>query len=67
MATVWSPWWVILFQKALSIVIEPEMKPIPGDYVIALNVEIETTFKQLVKDGGEFLLKPLNTRYPIKP
>ena len=55
------------FPEGSIIVIEPEMKPIPGDYVIALNVENETTFKQLIKDGGEFFLKPLNTRYPIKP
>ena len=49
------------------LVVEPEMKAEPGDYVIALNEANETTFKQLVKDGGEFYLKPLNTRYPIKP
>ena len=55
------------FPEGSIIVIEPEMKPIPGDYVIALNVENETTFKQLIKDGGEFFLKPLNTRYPVKP
>jgi len=39
----------------------------PGDYVIALNQSNETTFKQLVKDGGDLYLKPLNSRYPIKP
>jgi SOS-response transcriptional repressor LexA len=35
--------------------------------VIVKNPEGETTFKQLVKDSGEFYLKPLNARYPIKP
>jgi SOS-response transcriptional repressor LexA len=32
-----------------------------------LNVDNQTTFKQLVRDGGDLYLKPLNTRYPIKP
>ena len=27
---------------------------------------VPTDFKQLIKDGGELYLKPLNTRYPIK-
>ena len=40
---------------------------LPGDYVIALNEHAQTTFKQLVRDGGEFYLRPLNPRYPIKP
>lgn len=35
--------------------------------MIALNTDNETTFKQLVKDGGDLYLKPLNSRYPIKP
>lgn len=35
--------------------------------MIALNGENETTFKQLLKDGGELLLKPLNLRDPIRP
>lgn len=43
------------------------MEGIPGDNVIALNIANETTFKQLVKDGGDLYLKPLNSRYPIKP
>lgn len=54
------------FPEGSIIVIEPELAPLPGDYVIVLNAQGETTFKQLVKDGGDFFLKPLNTRYPIK-
>ena len=54
------------FPEGSIIVIEPEMTASPGDYVIALNAQNETTFKQLVRDGGELFLKPLNTRYPIK-
>lgn len=42
------------------------MEAIPGDYVIALNKANETTFKQLIKDGGDLYLKPLNSRFPMK-
>jgi SOS-response transcriptional repressor LexA len=35
--------------------------------VIAKNSDNGTTFKQLVKDGADWYLKPLNERYPIKP
>jgi SOS-response transcriptional repressor LexA len=55
------------FPDGSIIVVEPELQALPGDYVIALNTENETTFKQLVKDGGELFLKPLNLRYPIRP
>lgn len=54
------------FPEGSILVVEPEMEAEPGDYVIALNGANETTFKQLVKDGGDLYLKPLNTRYPIK-
>jgi SOS-response transcriptional repressor LexA len=55
------------FPDGSLIIVEPELQALPGDYVIALNGENETTFKQLIKDGGELLLKPLNLRYPINP
>jgi SOS-response transcriptional repressor LexA len=55
------------FPEGSLIVVEPEMAPLPGDYVIALNKGNQTTFKQLVKDAGELFLKPLNPRYPIRP
>ena len=55
------------FPEGSVVVVEPEMTPLPGDYVIVLNASNETTFKQLVKDGGDLYLKPLNSRYPIKP
>jgi SOS-response transcriptional repressor LexA len=55
------------FPDGSIIIVEPEMPALPGDYVIALNRENETTFKQLIKDGGDLFLKPLNPRYPIKP
>jgi SOS-response transcriptional repressor LexA len=55
------------FPEGSIVIVEPEMEAIPGDYVIVLNDNAETTFKQLVKDAGDFYLKPLNKRYPIKP
>jgi SOS-response transcriptional repressor LexA len=54
------------FPEGSILIVEPEMEALPGDYVIAVNEQGETTFKQLIKDGGELYLKPLNTRYPIK-
>jgi SOS-response transcriptional repressor LexA len=54
------------FPEGSIIIVEPEMAALPGDFVIALNEHGETTFKQLIKDGGDLYLKPLNTRYPIK-
>ena len=55
------------FPDGSIVIVEPDFEALPGDYVIAKNANGETTFKQLVKDAGEFYLKPLNTRYPIKP
>ena len=46
---------------------EFQTQRVPGDYVIVLNDANQTTFKQLVKDGGDLYLKSLNGRYPIKP
>lgn len=55
------------FQAGMILIIEPEMDPEPGDYVVAKNGDDETTFKQLVRDGADWYLKPVNPRYPIKP
>jgi len=55
------------FPEGSIVIVEPEMPPLAGDYVIVLNDANQTTFKQLVKDGGDLYLKPLNSRYPIKP
>jgi SOS-response transcriptional repressor LexA len=55
------------FPEGSLLIVEPEMQAVPGDYVIALNSENQTTFKQLIRDGGELFLKPLNVRYPIRP
>lgn len=55
------------FKEGAILIVEPEMEAQPGDFIIAKNGEEETTFKQLVRDGGDWYLKPLNDRYPIKP
>jgi len=55
------------FPDGSIIIVEPEMQPLHGDYVIAINDRDETTFKQFITDGSEVFLKPLNLRFPIKP
>lgn len=55
------------FTEGMVLIVEPELDPQPGDYVIAKNGNEETTFKQLIRDGADWYLKPLNSRYPIKP
>lgn len=55
------------FREGMVLIVEPELEAQPGDFVIAKNEDDETTFKQLVKDGGDWYLKPLNERWPIKP
>lgn len=55
------------FREGMILIIEPELDALPGDYVVAKNSDEETTFKQLIKDGGDWYLKPVNDRYPIKP
>lgn len=54
------------FHAGMVLIVEPELDPLPGDYVIAKNGSEETTFKQLIKDGADWYLKPLNERYPLK-
>ena len=55
------------FTEGMLLIVEPELSPQPGDYVIARNGGDETTFKQLMQDGADWYLKPLNSRYPLKP
>ena len=54
------------FQEGMIIIVEPELDPLPNDFVIVKNGSEESTFKQLVKDGSDWYLKPLNDRYPMK-
>lgn len=55
------------FREGMILIVEPDMEPQPGDYVIVRNGADETTFKQLVRDAGVWYLKPLNPRWPIRP
>jgi SOS-response transcriptional repressor LexA len=55
------------FPTGTVIIVEPELDHRSGDYVVVRNGDNEATFKQLVKDGADWFLKPLNPRYPIKP
>jgi SOS-response transcriptional repressor LexA len=55
------------FPEGAMLVVEPDMTPIPGDYVIASDLCGEVLFQQLVADNDGFLLKPLNSRYPTRP
>ncbi len=55
------------FPEGSIIIVEPTLLADPGDYVIVRNGEHEATFKQLIRDGGDWMLKPINPRYPIKP
>ncbi len=50
------------FKSGDIIVIEPDMTPEAGDYVIA-QVGDGVTFKKLVQDAGKFYLMPLNKQY----
>lgn len=54
-----------LFTEGMLIIVEPDMEPLPDDYVVVQNGN-EATFKKLIRDGKDYYLKPLNNRYPIK-
>lgn len=47
-------------------IFDPDLDPMPGDFVVARNGDNEATFKKLVKDGVDWYLKPRNPSYPIK-
>lgn len=55
------------FHEGMILIVEPELEARPGHFVIAKNSDNEATFKQLVREGGVFYLKPLNQRYPLQP
>jgi len=53
-----------LFFEDEIIIIDPEIQPQPGDYVIIKkDDEEEATFKQLKKYRGVWVMHPLNPRY----
>jgi SOS-response transcriptional repressor LexA len=55
----------VSFPSGSIIIVDPSRACDAGDYVVAKDVSTqEATFKKLVKDGGRWYLKPLNTSYP---
>lgn len=54
------------FYEGMVIIVEPDRAAVPGNYVIARNGDHEATFKQLVQDGSDYYLKPVNPQYPTK-
>ena len=50
-----------LFLEGETIIVDPGREAINGSYVIAKNGDNEATFKQLVVDGPNVYLRPLNT------
>ncbi len=55
------------FQPGCIIIVEPDLEPRPGDYVVVANGAAEATFKQLVQDGPHWLLRPLNPQFQVQP
>jgi SOS-response transcriptional repressor LexA len=55
------------FPDGAIIIIEPEEEARNGSFVIVRQNGTEATFKQLVYDGAQAYLKPMNSRYPIMP
>lgn len=53
------------FPRGCLIIVEPDEDALPGQYVIVRQAGNEATFKQLIQDGGTYMLKPINDRYPI--
>jgi SOS-response transcriptional repressor LexA len=53
------------FIEGEIITVDPGREAVNGSYVVAKNGD-EATFKQLVFDGPNVFLKPLNKRYPIR-
>lgn len=55
------------FPDGCIIIVEPDDTATPGNFVIVRQNGDDVTFKQLISDGGTWLLKPMNSRYPIMP
>lgn len=52
------------FTEGDIIILDPHVKPNPGDYVVIRNDEGEATLKQLRQYGKTRVLHPLNSKYP---
>jgi SOS-response transcriptional repressor LexA len=53
------------FPNGAILIVEPEAEPKNGSFVIVRQNGTDATFKQLIADGGQWYLKPVNPRYPI--
>ncbi|CDG21781.1 Repressor protein CI [Xenorhabdus poinarii G6] len=54
--------------QGMIILVDPEVKPAPNNLVVAkLDGEKELTFKQLITEGYDKYLKPLNPQYNMIP
>jgi len=53
------------FPHGAILIVDPNEVARNGSYVIVRQNGSDATFKQLVIDGGESYLRPLNDRYPI--
>ncbi|MBE8595280.1 LexA family protein [Xenorhabdus sp. BG5] len=54
--------------QGMIILVDPEVKPTPNNLVVAkLDGEKELTFKQLITEGYDTFLKPLNSQYNMIP
>jgi phage repressor protein C with HTH and peptisase S24 domain len=69
----WSAWLEIEndsmepdFKQGDLILVDPDRAADNGDFVVAANGDHHWTFKQLVRDGSDWYLKPLNPRYQNK-
>ncbi|WNV05019.1 S24 family peptidase [Candidatus Methylospira mobilis] len=57
-----------VFPNGSYIIVDPALEAHHGSYVVMRMDDAEqATFKQLVIDGSERYLKPLNPRYPLMP
>ncbi len=55
-----------IFPHGCFIIVEPEIEWQNRDFVVVRqSMNAECTFKQIIKEGDQILLKPLNSRYPI--
>lgn len=55
-----------IFNEGMVVIVEPDMQALHGHFVVAKNGDNEATLKQLIQDGSDWYLKPLNPRYPVK-
>ncbi len=53
------------FWEGELVIVDPAREAVSGDYVVAKINHDEATFKQLINDGGNIYLRPLNNAYPV--